>query len=433
MADSMEKIVSLCKRRGFIFPGSDIYGGLANSWDYGPYGVEMKNNIKRAWWKANVYMRNDIYGMDAAIIMHPKTWEASGHVENFFDLKADCKDCKKRHKVADLSDPKKCPECGGELTEARQFNLMFKTHMGPIEDVSSVAYLRPETAQGMFDNFSNVLDSRHPKLPFGLAQIGKSFRNEITPGNFTFRTREFEQMEIEYFCRPEDSDKVYEEWVASRKQWYLNLGMKQDHLRFRQHDKSELAHYAKACTDVEYEFPWGWSELEGIANRTDFDLKQHAQYSGKDLRFFDEVKKERFFPYIIEPSGGVDRCMLAFLADAYHEEQVKDDLRVVLQLNKELSPIKVAVLPLLKNRAEIVDVAKKLAADLKKSIVTVYDDTANIGKLYRRQDEVGTLYCVTIDVQSLEDKQATVRERDTMQQVRVPIENLKSYLSDKLN
>jgi glycyl-tRNA synthetase len=371
--------------------------------------------------------------MDAAIIMHPKTWEASGHVENFFDLKADCKDCKKRFKVADLKDTKKCPECGGELTEARQFNLMFKTHTGPIEDASSLAYLRPETAQGMFVNFSNILDSRHPKLPFGLAQVGKSFRNEITPGNFTFRTREFEQMEIEYFCRPEESEKVYEEWVAIRKQWYLDLGMKQDSLRFREHPKDELAHYAKACTDVEYQFPWGWSELEGIANRTDFDLKQHAQYSGQDLRYFDEVKKERFYPYIIEPSGGVDRCMLAFLVDAYHEEQVKDDTRVVLKLNKDLSPNKVAVLPLLKNRAEIVELAKKLAWDLKQSMVTVYDDTANIGKLYRRQDEVGTLFCVTVDVQTLEDKQVTVRSRDTMQQERIPFDNLKKYLIEKLN
>ena len=433
MADIMEKVVSLCKRRGFIFPGSDIYGGLANSWDYGPYGVELKNNIKKAWWKANVYMRNDIYGMDAAIIMHPKAWEASGHVENFFDLKADCMDCKKRFKLADLKDTKKCPECGGELTEARQFNLMFKTHMGPVEDATSVAYLRPETAQGMFVNFANILDSRHPKLPFGLAQIGKSFRNEITPGNFTFRTREFEQMEIEYFCRPEDSEKAYEEWVASRKQWYLDLGMKMENLRFRAHEKDELAHYAKACTDVEYKFPWGWSELEGIANRTDFDLKQHAQHSGQDLRYFDAVKNERFYPYIIEPSGGVDRCMLAFLADAYFEEQVKDDLRVVLKLNKDLAPNKVAILPLLKNRAEIVEIAKKLAWDLKQSMVTVYDDTANIGKLYRRQDEVGTLFCVTVDVESLTDKQVTVRSRDTMLQERIPLDNLKKYLFDKLN
>ncbi|HOW42746.1 MAG TPA: glycine--tRNA ligase [Candidatus Omnitrophota bacterium] len=433
MADLMEKIVSLCKRRGFIFPGSDIYGGLANSWDYGPYGVELKNNIKRAWWKANVYLRNDMLGMDAAILMHPKTWEASGHVENFFDLKADCKGCHKRFKVADLKDRKKCPECGGELTEARQFNLMFKTHSGPVEDASTVVYLRPETAQGMFVNFPNILDSRHPKLPFGLAQIGKSFRNEITPGNFTFRTREFEQMEIEYFCRPEESEKVYEEWVAARKQWYLDLGMHPEHIRFRAHEKDELAHYARACTDVEYAFPWGWSELEGIANRTDFDLKQHAQHSGKDLRYFDEVKKERFYPYIIEPSGGVDRCLLAFLVDAYTEEPVKEEVRALLKLHKDLAPIKAAVLPLLKNRPELVETAKKLAWDLKKSFVTVYDDTAAIGKLYRRQDEVGTLYCITVDVQSLEDKQVTVRDRDSMQQERISIDKVKDYLTDKLN
>jgi len=433
MADTIEKVISLCKRRGFIFPGSDIYGGLANSWDYGPYGVELKNNIKRAWWKANVYLRNDIYGMDAAILMHPKTWEASGHVENFFDLKADCKGCKKRFKFADLKDPQKCPECGSELTTPKQFNLILRTNYGAIDDPASVVYLRPETAQGMFVNFANILDSRHPKLPFGLAQIGKSFRNEITPGNFTFRTREFEQMEIEYFCRPEDSEKVYQEWVNARSDWYLGLGMKKENIRFREHDKTELAHYAKACTDVEYNFPWGWSELEGIANRTDFDLKQHAEYSGKDLRYFDEVKKERFFPYIIEPSGGVDRCLLAFLVDAYHEEPVKEEVRTVLKLNKDLAPNKVAVLPLFKNRPEIVEIAKKLAADLKKQMVTVYDDTANIGKLYRRQDEVGTLFCVTIDIQSLEDKQATVRSRDTMLQERINIDNLKQYLIEKLN
>jgi len=433
MADVMEKIVSLCKRRGFIFAGSDIYGGLANSWDYGPFGVELKNNIKKAWWKANVYMRNDLLGMDAAILMHPKTWEASGHVENFFDLKSDCKSCKKRFKVVDLTDKKKCPACGGELTEPKQFNLMLRTYYGVVDDPANIVYLRPETAQGMFVNFQNILDSRHPKLPFGLAQIGKSFRNEITPGNFTFRTREFEQMEIEYFCRPEDSDKVYEEWVTARKQWYLDLGMKPENVRFRRHDKEELAHYARACTDVEYNFPWGWSELEGIANRTDFDLKRHAEYSGKDLRFFDEVKKERFFPYIIEPSGGVDRCLLAFLTDAYHEEQVKEDTRVVLKLHKDLAPVKVAVLPLLKNRPELVEVARKLAWDLKKEMVTVYDDSAAIGKLYRRQDEVGTLFCVTVDVQSLEDKQVTVRDRDTMQQERIPLESVKEYLMKKLN
>jgi len=428
----MEKVVALCKRRGLIFQSSDIYGGLANAWDYGPYGVELKNNVKRAWWKSVVYERNDILGMDAAILMHPKVWEASGHMENFFDLKSDCKSCKKRFKAEDLKDKTKCPECGGELTEARKFNLMFKTHQGAVEDAADVIYLRPETAQGMFVNFLNIMDSRHPKLPFGLAQIGKVFRNEITPGNFIFRTREFEQMEIEYFVHPKEADKKLEEWVESRFNWYLNLGIRKENLRKRPHGKDELAHYALACTDIEYNFPIGWSELEGIANRTDFDLKQHEKFSGKEMTFFDAATKEKFYPYIIEPSGGVDRSVLAFLVDAYHEETVKDDLRVVLKLDKELAPTKVAVLPLLKNRPEIVELAKKIALDLKKSFITVYDDTAAIGKLYRRQDEVGTLYCVTIDVQSLEDKQVTVRDRDTMKQDRVAIDKLKEYLKDKL-
>ncbi|MDO8662662.1 MAG: glycine--tRNA ligase [Candidatus Omnitrophota bacterium] len=429
----MDKVVSLCKRRGFIFQSSDIYGGLSNTWDYGPFGVELKNNLKRAWWKANVYERNDILGMDAAILMHPKVWEASGHVQNFFDLKSDCKSCKKRFKSADLKDKNKCPECGGQLTEARPFNLMYKTLQGPIEESGSEIYLRPETAQGMFVNFVNILDSRHPKLPFGLAQIGKAFRNEITPGNFTFRTREFEQMEIEYFVRPAEADKALEEWIQYRFDWYLNLGLKKDNLRKRPHGKDELAHYARACTDIEYNFPFGWSELEGIANRADFDLKQHAQFSGRDLQYFDDAAKEKFYPYIIEPSGGVDRAVLAFLVDSYHEEKVKEDLRVVLKIHKDLAPTKVAVLPLLRNRPEIVELAKKIAQDLKKSMVTAYDDTGAIGKLYRRQDEVGTLFCVTVDVQSLEDKQVTVRDRDTMLQERIPVEKLKEYLSNKLN
>ena len=428
----MEKIVSLCKRRGFIFQSSDIYGGLSNTWDYGPFGVELKNNLKKAWWKANVYERNDIFGMDAAILMHPKVWEASGHVQNFFDLKSDCKNCKKRFKSADLKDKNKCPECGGALTEAKAFNLMFKTYQGPVEESGNEIYMRPETAQGMFVNFLNILDSRHPKLPFGLAQIGKSFRNEITPGNFTFRTREFEQMEIEYFVRPADADRALDEWIRYRFDWYLGLGLKKENLRQRQHGKDELAHYAAACTDVEYNFPFGWSELEGIANRTDCDLKQHSQHSGKELQYFDDATKERFYPYIIEPSGGVDRAVLAFLVDAYHEEKVREDLRVVLKIHKDLAPTKVAVLPLLRNRPEIVELAKKIAQDLKKTIVTVYDDTGAIGKLYRRQDEVGTLFCVTVDVQSLEDKQVTVRQRDTMQQERIGLEKLKEYLSNKL-
>lgn len=448
----MDKVVSLCKRRGLIFQSSDIYGGLANTWDYGPYGVELKNNVKRAWWKSVVYERDDILGMDAAILMHPKVWEASGHVNNFFDLKSDCKSCKKRFKVEDLKDKKKCPECNGELTEAKSFNLMFETNYGSVTDKSGVMYLRPETAQGMFVNFSNVLDSRHPKLPFGLAQIGKAFRNEITPGNFTFRTREFEQMEIEYFVRPEEADKKLEEWIELMFNWYINLGINKDKLRKRPHEKTELAHYAKACTDIEYKFPFGWSELEGIANRTDFDLRQHSKFSGKELQYFDNIKNEKFYPYIIEPSGGVDRSVLAFLVDAYHEEKVhprtnsdnkeikssigvgvKDDLRVVLKLHKDLAPVKAAILPLLRNRPEIVELAKKIAHDLKKVFVTVYDDTGAIGKLYRRQDEVGTPFCVTVDVQSLEDTKVTVRERDTMQQERIDINNLKEYLKDKLN
>jgi len=432
-ANLMEKVVSLCKRRGFIFQSSEIYGGLSNTWDYGPFGVELKNNLKRAWWKANVYARSDIFGIDAAILMHPKVWEASGHVQNFFDLKSDCKSCKKRFKSADLKDKTKCPECGGVLTEARPFNLMFKTYQGPVEEAGSEIYMRPETAQGMFVNFLNLLDSRHPKLPFGMAQIGKAFRNEITPGNFTFRTREFEQMEIEYFVKPSEADQALEAWIQYRFDWYLNLGIKKENLRKRPHAKNELAHYARACTDIEYNFPFGWSELEGIANRADFDLKQHAQYSGKDLQYFDDALKEKFYPYIIEPSGGVDRAVLAFLADSYHEEKVKDDMRVVLALHKDLAPVKVAVLPLLRNRPEIVALAKKIAQDLKQSMVAVYDDTGAIGKLYRRQDEVGTLFCVTVDVQSLEDKQATVRERDTMKQERIGVARLKEYLTDKLN
>jgi len=428
----MDKVVSLCKRRGFIFQSSEIYGGLANTWDYGPYGVELKNNLKRAWWKSNVYERNDILGMDSAILMHPMTWEASGHVQNFFDLKSDCKNCKRRFKSADLKDKAHCPECCGELTESRPFNLMFKTHQGPVEDSSNIIYIRPETAQGMFVNFLNILDSRHPKLPFGLAQIGKSFRNEITPGNFTFRTREFEQMEIEYFVRPADADRALSEWIEYRFNWYLSLGIKTENLRKRQHGKDELAHYAHACMDVEYNFPFGWSELEGIANRADFDLKQHAQYSGKDLQYFDDAAKEKFYPYIIEPSGGVDRAVLAFLVDAYHEEKVKDDLRVVLKIHKDLAPTKVAVLPLLRNRPEITELANQISRDLKKSMVTVYDDTGSIGKLYRRQDEVGTLYCVTVDVQTLEDKQVTVRSRDTMLQERISVDRLKEYLTNIL-
>lgn len=429
--DLMEKVVSLCKRRGFIFQSSEIYGGLSSSWDYGPLGAELKQNIKQAWWKSVVHYRDDVVGLDAAILMHPTTWKASGHTDNFTDALVDCKRCHKRFRQDHIKD--KCPECGSkDFTASRAFNLMLKTTLGAVEDEGSVTYLRPETAQGIFVNFINVIDATHRKLPLGIAQIGKSFRNEITPGNYIFRTREFEQMEIEYFTTAERAAKDYEHWIQERFNWYLSLGMNKNRLRLRPHASDELAHYAAGCTDIEYEFPFGWSELEGIANRTDYDLKQHAKFSGKDLQYQDPVTNQKFYPYVIEPSGGVDRGALAFLVDAYHEETVQDKTRVVLKLSKELAPIKVAVLPLLKNREEIVNMAKGIKKDLQKDVSCVYDDTAAIGKLYRRQDEIGTFFCVTVDVQSLEDKQVTVRDRDTMKQERIPAENLKAYIRERL-
>jgi glycyl-tRNA synthetase len=439
MAD-LEKIVALCKRRGFIFPSSDVYGGLSSVFDYGPMGAELKRNIKQAWWKANVHGKSDIYGFDAAILMHPEVWKSSGHVDGFADPLVDCKACKKRFRQDQMKDVKgalgKCPECGAKIdlkdTPPRMFNLMLKTFLGPVEDSAAVCYLRPETAQGMFVNFINMLDSMHPKLPFGIAQIGKAFRNEVTVGNFIFRMREFEQMEIEYFVNPKDDDQVHKKWINERFEWYIGLGIRRENLKKREHAKDELAHYAKACTDIEYNFPFGWSELEGIANRQDFDLREHAKFSGKDFVYFDEETKTKFLPHIIEPSGGVDRSVLAFLCDAYREETVKDKPRTVLSLNKALAPVKAAVLPLLKNRSEVVELAQRLAADLKRCFYVVYDDTAAIGKLYRRQDEIGTPYCVTVDVQSLEDKQVTVRERDTMKQDRIAVDKVKEYLSDKL-
>ncbi len=431
--DLMEKIVALCKRRGFIFQSSEIYGGLSSAWDYGPFGVELKRNVKNAWWKSVVHERDDMVGLDASILMHPKVWKASGHIDHFEDLVVDCKKCKKRFRQ-DKIIKNKCPECGaGDFTEPRSFNLMFKTELGVVEGDTNVCYLRPETAQGIFVNFGNVLDVARRQLPFGIAQIGKAFRNEVTPGNFTFRTREFEQMEIEYFTKPEDADKHHEAWIQERFNWYLRLGMRKENLRLRPHGKDELAHYAKGCTDIEYNFPFGWSELEGIANRADFDLKQHSEFSGRDLRYQDNMTQEKFFPFIIEPSGGVDRATLAFLVDAYHEEEVKGETRVVLRFSKELAPVKVAVFPLLKKNSQIVETAKKIKMDLQKEFTTVYDDTAAIGKLYRRQDEVGTFYCVTVDVQSLEDKQVTVRDRDTMKQERISIESLKKYLLDQFS
>lgn len=430
--DLMEKIVALCKRRGFIFQSSEIYGGLAGAWDYGPMGVELKRNVKNAWWQSVVHHRDDVMGLDASILMHPMTWKASGHTDNFIDVMVECRGCNKRLRMDQLNNGK-CTQCKGTVfSEPRNFNLMLKTNVGAMEDSSSVVYLRPETAQGIFVNFSNVVDSMHRKLPFGVAQIGKAFRNEITPGNTTFRTREFEQMEIEYFCRPEDAPAKYEEWISARYQWYLDLGMDKNKLKLRKHADEELAHYAAGCTDVEYEFPFGLSELEGIANRTDYDLKQHAQFSGKDLQYKDPVTNEKFYPYVIEPSGGCDRATLAFLIDAYHEETVNDATRVVLKFHPRLAPIKVAVLPLLKKNDGIVALAKSIKGDLQKDIVCVYDDTAAIGKLYRRQDEVGTMFCVTVDVQSLEDKMVTVRHRDTMKQERIAVDRLNEYLKERL-
>ena len=432
MHDLMEKIVSLCKRRGFIFQSSEIYGGLGSVWDYGPLGVELKNNVKSAWWRSNVYERDDIEGLDAAILMHPATWMASGHVASFEDTLVDCKSCKKRFKPEHVTG-KKCPECGGALTEARQFSLMLKTHIGPIEDESSLSYLRPETAQGIFVNFKNVVDTMHRKIPFGVAQIGKAFRNEVTTGNLTFRSREFEQMEIEYFVKPGTDEEWYEKWIADRFSWYVKFGIKKERLRKRPHEKNELAHYAKACTDIEYEFPFGWSEIEGIANRTDFDLKQHMNLSSKELTYFDEETKDKFIPYVVEPSGGVDRSALAFLIDSYREEEVKGEKRVVLSLHSALAPIKVAILPLLRNRNEIVEMARTITGDLRKNYKVMYDDTGSIGKLYRRQDEIGTPYCVTVDVDSLSDKKVTVRDRDSMKQDRVAVAKLKEYLGEKLD
>lgn len=435
----MEKIVSLCKRRGFIFPGSEIYGGLANTWDYGPYGTELKRNIKEAWWQANVRRRADMVGLDAAILMHPKVWEASGHLKSFADPFVKCPACEKffrfdKIRVADGIARTPCPSCGNPLPEeSMAANLMLETFFGPVRDTAQKVYLRPETAQGIFVNFLNIVDVSRKKLPLGIAQIGKSFRNEITPGNITFRTREFEQMEIEYFVRPEESESHYAYWVQERYNWYLALGIKKENLRIRPHDKGELAHYAQACSDIEYQFPFGWSELEGIANRSDFDLVQHTKYSGKELIYFDPATKEKITPYIIEPSGGVDRALLAFLVDGYYEEKVKDETRIVLKFSKELAPMKIAVLPLLKNRPELVELAKKIYEDLRKDYASVYDDTASIGKLYRRQDEVGTLFCLTVDVQSLDDKQVTARDRDTMLQDRVSIDKLREYFSEKLN
>ncbi|HKX45363.1 MAG TPA: glycine--tRNA ligase [Planctomycetota bacterium] len=431
----MDKIVSLCKRRGFVFPASEIYGGIGNTYDYGPLGVELLRRVKDAWWGANVTEREDVVGLDSAIIQNPRTWVTSGHVGGFSDPMVDCKQCKARFRADKLEDAR-CPEkpskrpgeCGGALTEPRQFNLMFETHVGPVKDSGSLAYLRPETAQGIFLNFRNVLEASRLKPPFGIAQIGKSFRNEITPGNFVFRTREFEQAELEFFVPPGTEREWFEHWVKARFDWYVALGVRPEKLRVRPHDREELAHYANFTSDIEYEYPFGWGELEGIASRTDFDLKRHSEASGVELVYFDPQTKEHYTPYVVEPAGGINRMALTFLIDAYDEEQVEGELRVVLRLHPRIAPTTVAVLPLVKKEG-MPERAQAIGARLRRArLSTFYDEKAAIGRRYRRQDEAGTPFCVTVDGQTLEDGTVTVRHRDSMAQERVPELDLVPHL-----
>jgi len=427
----MADLVSLCKRRGFVFPSSEVYGGINACWDYGPLGIELKRNVKERWWRAMVD-REDVEGLDAAILMHPKVWEASGHVAGFVDPLVDCKKCKSRFRAdkidAEAMKSKKCPECGGELTEPRQFNLMFRTFMGPLEDAASVVYLRPETAQGIYVNFLNVQQSTRKKVPFGIAQIGKAFRNEITPGNFIFRTREFEQMEMQFFVKPGTDVEWFERWKQTRIEWHLANGIRKNKLRFHEHGAGELAHYAKAAFDIEYEFPFGWQELEGIHNRTDFDLGRHQQFSGKKLEYFDEEHRERYLPYIVETSAGCDRTLLVALADAYRF----DGERVWLALHPHLAPYKVAVYPLMK-KPELKEYTETVYADLKKNFRVTTDEAGSIGKRYRRQDEIGTPFGVTIDYDTLSNHTVTVRHRDSMAQERVSTDKLSGYIQDKIH
>ncbi len=428
----MDVLVSLCKRRGIIFQSSEIYGGINGFWDFGPVGVELKRRIKDSWWRRMVQTRGDVVGVDTSIIAHPRTWVASGHVSNFNDPMVDCKECKRRFRADDMPPTKykegQCPDCGGELTAAREFNLMFQTYVGATADSASLAYLRPETCQSIFTQFKNVQVASRKKVPFGIAQIGKAFRNEITPRNFIFRSREFEQMEMEFFCHAEESEKWFEYWVNERRNWFASIGVKPDKLRIREHAKTELAHYAKACSDVEYEMPFGWSEMEGIANRSDYDLKQHMEVSGKDMSYFDDAKKEKFIPHVIETSVGVDRTALAVLCDAYREEDVKGEKRVVLGFSPSIAPVQVGVLPL---SGKLEEPAAKLEGEIKKYFASEYDDAGSIGKRYRRHDEIGTPYCITYDFDSLNDNAVTLRDRDTMQQERISIDKIVDYLKEK--
>jgi glycyl-tRNA synthetase len=430
----MEDLISLCKRRGFIFQGSEIYGGLAGTWDYGHFGLALKNNIKSLWWKKFVTDREDMYGIDADILMNQKVWQATGHAENFSDPLIECKKCKKRFRADKIPDVKKCPDCGGEMGEPKQFNMMFKTHVGAIEDASSVSYLRPETAQGMFVNYKNVIDAYHPKLPFGMAQIGKAFRNEISPGDFTFRSREFEQMEIEYLIKPDSWKEVFEHFRKEMFDWTNLIGLKKEHVYEHEISDEDRAFYSKRTIDFEFDFPFGREELYGLAYRTDYDLKRHSDFSGIELNYLDEETKERFIPHCIEPSFGLDRSVLAVLSDAYTEDNLGGEKRIFMKFSPNVAPVKIAVFPLLKNKPQLVEKAKEVYKNLKKEFGAVmFDDNGNIGKRYRRQDEIGTPYCVTVDFETIEkDNMVTVRDRDTGTQDRIKIEDLFAFFKKAL-
>jgi len=436
----MDKLVSLAKRRGFVFQSSEVYGGLGSVWDYGPLGVELKRNIKDRWWRSMVHARDDIEGIDAAILMHPRVWEASGHVSGFTDPLVDCRQCKVRFRADDPrlkgppGDPATaCPNCGnrGTLTEPRMFNLMFKTFMGPVEEQAAIVYLRPETAQGIYVNYLNVQTASRQKIPFGIAQVGKAFRNEITPGNFIFRTREFEQMEMQFFVKPGTDEDWFEQWREIRMKWHVDLGLRAERLRWHAHGPGELAHYAKAAYDIEYEFPFGWQEIEGVHNRTDFDLSRHQEYSGKKLEYFDPATSERYIPYVVETSAGADRVTLTVMADAYREEEVEGETRVVMGFNPAVSPIKAAVLPLTRKDG-LPEVADRLYHDIRRRWSAFYDDSGAIGRRYRRQDEVGTPWCITIDHDTLSEETVTIRERDAMTQVRIATSQVQAWIADRL-